>query len=239
MNNDLREGLRDGLPIGLGYFPVSFAFGILAVSGGLTWWQGTLLSLLNLTSAGQFAGLGIMTAGGGLMEMAVSQVVINLRYSLMSITLSQKADESIRGLRRFLFPYNVTDEIFGVSSARPSVSYRYWQGVRILPVVGWTLGTLFGALLGSVLPQNLLNAMGAMLYAMFIAIVVPVARKSRPVLLASLLAIALSCLGTFLPQAVPALAAFKLSSGMLVIVCAVISSLVMALLFPVKEETNE
>ena len=95
MNNDLREGLRDGLPIGLGYFPVSFAFGILAVSGGLTWWQGTLLSLLNLTSAGQFAGLGIMTAGGGLMEMAVSQVVINLRYSLMSITLSQKADESI------------------------------------------------------------------------------------------------------------------------------------------------
>ena len=233
MNNDLREGLRDGLPIGLGYFPVSFAFGILAVSGGLTWWQGTLLSLLNLTSAGQFAGLEIMLAGGSLMEMVISQVVINLRYSLMSITLSQKVDGSVKGVRRFIFPYNVTDEIFGVSSARASVSYRYWQGVRLLPVIGWTLGTMAGAMLGSVLPEDLLNAMGAMLYAMFIAIVVPVAKKSRPVLLAALFAIFLSCLGTYLPRFVPFLSGLKLSSGMLVIVCAVVASLAAAILFPV------
>ena len=149
---DFQDGCRDGLPIGLGYFPVSFAFGILAVSAGLTWWQGTLISLFNLTSAGQFAGLSIMAAGGTMLEIAISQVVINLRYSLMSITLSQKVDDSVRGIRRYIFPYNVTDEIFGVASAcagkGKSVSYSYWRGVRILPVIGWTLGTLTGALLG-------------------------------------------------------------------------------------------
>lgn len=236
MTEDFRGGLRDGLPIGLGYFPVSFAFGILAVSGGLSWWQGTLLSLLNLTSAGQFAGLELMLGGGTLWEMVISQVVINLRYSLMSITLSQKVDGSVRGLRRYLFPYNVTDEIFGVAAARNSVSYTYWRGVRILPILGWTLGTLCGALLGSVLPQPLLDAMGAMLYAMFIAIVVPVAKKNRPVLWAALIAILLSCLGTYLPQWIPALSEAQPSSGMRVILCAVIASALMALLKPVPSE---
>ena len=236
---DFQDGCRDGLPIGLGYFPVSFAFGILAVSAGLTWWQGTLISLFNLTSAGQFAGLSIMAAGGTMLEIAISQVVINLRYSLMSITLSQKVDDSVRGIRRYIFPYNVTDEIFGVASAcagkGKSVSYSYWRGVRILPVIGWTLGTLTGALLGSVLPQDLMNAMSSMLYAMFIAIIVPVARKKRAVLLAILIAVALSCLFTFLPNAVPALAKINLSSGMAVIICAVAASLLAAVLFPVEE----
>ena len=232
---DFKDGCRDGLPIGLGYFPVSFAFGILAVSAGLSWWQGTLISLFNLTSAGQFAGLSIMAAGGTMVEIAISQVVINLRYSLMSITLSQKVDDSVRGIRRYIFPYNVTDEIFGVASARAGegkpVTYSYWRGVRILPVIGWTLGTLTGALLGSVLPQGLMNAMSSMLYAMFIAIIVPVAKKKRPVLLAILIAVALSCLFTFLP----ALSKLSISSGMAVIICAIIASLIAAVLFPVEE----
>ena len=190
---DFSDGCQDGLPIGLGYFPVSFAFGILAAEAGLSWWQGTMISLFNLTSAGQFAGLTIMAAGGTLLEMAISQFVINLRYSLMSITLSQKVDSSVHGIFRYLFPYSVTDEIFGVSSARASkgkpVSYHYWRGLRVLPVVGWTLGTLTGALLGSVLPQDLMNAMSSMLYAMFIAIIIPVAKKDRPVLIAIILAV--------------------------------------------------
>ena len=198
---DFQDGCRDGLPIGLGYFPVSFAFGILAVSAGLTWWQGTLISLFNLTSAGQFAGLSIMAAGGTMLEIAISQVVINLRYSLMSITLSQKVDDSVRGIRRYIFPYNVTDEIFGVASARAgkgkSVSYSYWRGVRILPVIGWTLGTLTGALLGSVLPQDLMNAMSSMLYAMFIALLLPHVRgNARLGLLVLLTALINWALGT-------------------------------------------
>ncbi|MBO4886758.1 MAG: AzlC family ABC transporter permease [Firmicutes bacterium] len=250
---EFSDGCRDGLPIGLGYFPVSFAFGILAAEAGLSWWQGTIISLFNLTSAGQFAGLTIMAAGGTLLEMAISQFVINLRYSLMSITLSQKVDDSVRGIKRYLFPYSVTDEIFGVASARrrsfagnPSasvsstgdVSYSYWRGLRILPVAGWTLGTLTGALLGSILPQDLMNAMSSMLYAMFIAIIIPVAKKNRPVLIAIILAVILSCGFTFLPRAVPALAKLSISSGMAVIICAVVASLVAAALFPIREEAD-
>ena len=239
---DFSEGCRDGLPIGLGYFPVSFAFGILAADVGLTWWQGTIISLFNLTSAGQFAGLTIMAAGGTLLEMAISQFVINLRYSLMSITLSQKVDGSVKGIFRYLFPYSVTDEIFGVSSGRASagkpVSYSYWRGLRILPIIGWTLGTLTGALLGSVLPQDLMNAMSSMLYAMFIAIIIPVAKKNRPVLIAIILAVILSCGFTFLPSAIPALSKLSISSGMAVIICAVVASLIAAALFPVREEES-
>ena len=233
--DDFLRGLRAGLPIGLGYFPVSFAFGILAAAGGLYWWQGTIISLMCVTSAGQFAGLETMLAAGSLLEMAASQLVINLRYSLMSITLSQKVDESVRGIRRFIFPYSVTDEIFGVASTRKSVSYSYWHGLRVLPVLGWTLGTLSGALLGSVLPENLLNAMGAMLYAMFIAIIVPVAKRRRPVLCACLIAIGLNCLLSLFARWFPR---FPLSSGMRVIISAVAASLLMALISP-QGDTKE
>ncbi|MBO6159690.1 MAG: AzlC family ABC transporter permease [Firmicutes bacterium] len=222
------QGLRDGLPIGLGYFPVSFAFGILASSGGLSWWQASLISLLNLTSAGQFAGLDILLSSGTLMEMAISQVVINIRYSLMSITLSQKVDASVGGYFRYVFPFNVTDEIFGIAATRPSISRSYWRGIRVLPIVGWTLGTLMGALLGSVLPEALMNAMSVMLYAMFIAIIIPICKKEMPVLIACLIAVCLNTLLTY----VPFLKNLGLSSAMGVIVCAVLSSLICAVLFP-------
>ncbi len=231
MHQDLRRGLRDGLPIALGYFPVSFTFGILAVSGGLSFWQATLISLMNLTSAGQFAGLSVMTAGGPLVEMALSQLIINLRYSLMSISLSQKVDGSVRGLARWSFPFSVTDEIFAVSAARPEpVTQRYWAALRILPIAGWTLGTLCGALLGAVLPQRLLEALGIALYAMFIAIIVPAARRDVHVCLACVLAVAFSCVFFF----TPALSA--VGSGFSVIICAVAASSAAAVLFPVGEE---
>ena len=231
MHQDLRRGLRDGLPIALGYFPVSFTFGILAVSGGLSFWQATLISLMNLTSAGQFAGLSVMTAGGPLVEMALSQLIINLRYSLMSISLSQKVDGSVRGLARWSFPFSVTDEIFAVSAARPEpVTQRYWAALRIMPIAGWTLGTLCGALLGAVLPQRLLEALGIALYAMFIAIIVPAARRDVHVCLACVLAVAFSCVFFF----TPALSA--VGSGFSVIICAVAASSAAAVLFPVGEE---
>ena len=142
------EGLRDGLAIGLGYLSVSFSFGILAVASGLSWWQAGLVSLTNITSAGQVAGVGIMASSGGLIEMMISQIVINLRYSLMAISLSQKTDKSMTSLKRALLAYGLTDEIFGVAASKEhEVGSKYFFGLTVLPVIGWVLGTLLGAVL--------------------------------------------------------------------------------------------
>ena len=147
-----RKGLIDGIPIALGYFPVAFTLGIMSISLGLNWWEATLISLLNLTSAGQFAGLSIMAAGGTMIEMALSQVVINLRYSLMSITLSQRVDDSVSGIWRYIVPFSNTDEIFALSvSGEGPVNRWYWLSLSLLPILGWSSGTLVGALLGAVL----------------------------------------------------------------------------------------
>ena len=157
---DFRKGLSDGLAIGLGYLSVSFSFGIMAVTSGLSWWQAVLVSLTNLTSAGQVAGVGIMAAGGSLIEMAVATFIINLRYSLMGIALSQKTDESMNTPARLFTGFFITDEIFGVASGTDHpVSRAYMTGIGILPVAGWTLGTLLGAVLGNVLPAIVTNAL--------------------------------------------------------------------------------
>lgn len=230
---DYLQGLKDGLPIGLGYFPVAFTLGIMAISEGLNWWEATMISLFNLTSAGQFAGLTIIAAGGSLIEMAVNQFVINLRYALMSITLSQKVDDSVRGGWRFLAAYTNTDEIFALGTSRKGpVTRWYWEGLSTLPVVGWTAGTLFGAILGSVLPQRLLDALGIAIYAMFIAIVVPQARKSKAILFAVIVAAALSCGFFYIPmlKVIPV--------GFSVIICAVVAAVITAILFPVREEAD-
>ena len=225
------KGCRDGVPIMLGYLAVSFSFGIKALLEHLTVGQAVLMSGLNLTSAGQFASLSVIAAAGSSLELALSQLIINLRYSLMSISLSQKVDGSVRGLARWSFPFSVTDEIFAVSAARPEpVTQRYWAALRILPIAGWTLGTLCGALLGAVLPQRLLEALGIALYAMFIAIIVPAARRDVHVCLACVLAVAFSCVFFF----TPALSA--VGSGFSVIICAVAASSAAAVLFPVGEE---
>lgn len=227
----LKEGLKDGLAIGLGYFPVSFTFGILAVGQGLSWWQATFLSLLNLTSAGQFAGLDIMAQGGSLIEMALTQLVVNIRYSLMSIVIGQKADDTTDGWHRFLIPYTMTDEIFGVAAGKGQpVGFPYWVGLSTLPVIGWTAGTLAGSLLGQVLPQRLSDALGIALYAMFIAIIIPAAKKYRPVWFCIVVAAALACLFHFIPFL------SSVSSGFTVIICGVSSAALCAWLFPVKEE---
>ena len=127
---DFKNGLKNGIPIALGYLSVSFTFGLQAVNGGMNWWQAVLISLTNVTSAGQFAGLDIMTAGAGLwFEMACTQFIINIRYSLMSLSLSQKTDPSIRGIHRFLIAFGITDEIFAVAMGSPNdVSNKYKIG---------------------------------------------------------------------------------------------------------------
>lgn len=143
-------GVNQGLPIGLGYLSVSFTFGIMAVSMGLPWWAALLISMTNLTSAGQVAGIVIIVAGGGYVELALSQLVINLRYALMSLTLSQKLDASVTRGQRFLMAFGITDEIFALAASRDGrFGFGYFLGLLVLPYLGWASGTLLGASAGS------------------------------------------------------------------------------------------
>jgi 4-azaleucine resistance transporter AzlC len=221
------KGFRDGIPIALGYLSVSFAFGIQATALGLTPLQAVLISLLNVTSAGQLAGLQLMTAGAGLAEMALTQLTINLRYALMSISLSQKLDETMTTPHRLLVSFANTDEVFAVaSSQKGKVGRAYLYGLTNGPVAGWVLGTALGALAGGLLPDSVTNALGIAIYGMFIAIVLPPARAMREVRIVVLLAVAMSCLITFLP------ALRFISDGFRIIICAVAASALGAWLLP-------
>ena len=227
---ELTRGIRAGLPIGLGYFSVSLSFGILAVSYGFTWWQAVLISMLTVTSAGQFAGIQAMLTPGQYFPLLLSQVTINIRYSMMSVSLSQKADAAFGRLSRWLLGFFMTDEIFAVAANEPVVTPRFFAGLTVLPWIGWVLGTLAGGLLGSILPQALMNALSVALYGMFIAIVVPVAKREKPVLLVVGIAAVCSCLFTWLPGLK------ELPAGISVSLCAILAAAAVAARFPVKEE---
>lgn len=230
MKKDFIQGLRDGTPIMAGYFAVSFSFGILAMQGGLSVIQAALTSLTNMTSSGQFAGLQIITAGGTLIELILTQVIINMRYSLMSLALSPKLDKKIKLWQRLLIAFANTDEIFAVAMSRErSLTFPYMAGLQILPIFGWTAGTAIGAIAGNLLPAALTAALGIALYGMFIAVVVPVARRSRPVLLSALIAIAISCV----------LYVLKVSAGISIIVSTVAASALMAFLRPIEGGVEE
>lgn len=213
-----------------GYFAVSFSFGILAMQGGLSVIQAALTSLTNMTSSGQFAGLQIIVAGGTLIELILTQVIINMRYSLMSLALSPKLDEKIRLWQRLLIAFANTDEIFAVAMSREqSLSFPYMVGLQLLPIFGWTAGTATGAIAGNLLPAALTAALGIALYGMFIAVVVPLARRSRPVLISALIAITISCV----------LYALKVSAGISIIVSTVVASALMAFLHPIEGGVEE
>ena len=217
----LGEGVRDGLPIGLGYLSVSFTFGILAVSKGLSWIQAGLISLFNVTSAGQVAGLGIMTTAGGILAMIISQIVINLRYSLMGIALSQKADKSMTPLLRAILAFAITDEIFGVAvSKKNEFGARYFFGLTLLPVAGWVAGTVIGAILGQVSPPFLTNALAIGIYGMFVSIVMPKAKHDKVILASSVLACIVSCIFFYVP-----VLSKNVSQGFAIIIAAVVSAL--------------
>ena len=191
MQDGFKRGLKSGLPIGIGYFPVSFTFGFLAVSSGLPIWAGFMISLTNLTSAGQFAGMNLMLAGAGYGELGLTTFVINLRYMLMSLALSQKIDGKIPIWKRLIFAFGITDETFVVASMeKPPIKAGYMFGLILLPIAGWNAGTLCGCCISGLLPQALQNAMGIALYAMFIAIIIPAARESAKVLLIIIIAVA-------------------------------------------------
>lgn len=229
MNKPFFRGLRDGIPIALGYFSVSFGFGILCINLGLSILAAAGISLTNLTSAGQVAGVGIIAAGGTLIEMALTQLVINLRYSLFAISLSQKLDSSFTTPHRIAASFGITDEIFAVTYAQEGkVKPAYMYGVILISALGWVGGTALGAAMGQILPEMVSSAMGIMLYCMFLAIFVPPARKDRGVLMAVIVAALCSILFNTVLTFV--------SGGFAVIISALVSAALCALLFPVAEK---
>ena len=229
--NEYKKGVHTGLPVGLGYFSVSFGFGAMAIAQGLTAQDATLISATNLTSAGQFAGLTLIVALGTLWEMVMTQIVINSRYSLMSLALSQRMGERIGFFPRLFIAFFNTDEIFALAMARPDpLTVPFMLGLGTLPFFGWTGGTLMGALAGSVLPSDIRAALGVMLYGMFIAIVVPPAKEEKSVLVTVILALILSCLFTWVPGLK------NVSAGISIVICTVAAAATCAALFPVKEE---
>lgn len=225
------EGVKDGIPIGLGYLSVSFGFGIMSVQKGLSVLASVLISATNLTSAGQVAGIGIIAAGGTLIEMILAQLIINMRYALMSISLSQKLDGSFSTLHRFLTSFGMTDEIFAVASGKHrDISTRYMYGLILMPFICWTMGTFLGAAAGEILPERLKAALGIAIYGMFIAIFIPPAKKSAGVLCAVAIAAGLSCCFNYIPVF------SSISGGFVIIICALVAASAGAFFFPVKEE---
>ena len=237
MNKPLfMRGLKAGIPIALGYFSVSIAFGLQAVAPdcGLHPLQALLISLTNLTSAGQLAGIQVIAASGTLFEMGLTQLTINLRYALMSLILTQKLDGSMGTLQRLIFSFGNTDEIFAVAASEPgTLNKHYLYGLMTLPYLGWGLGTLVGAVAGMLLPAFVQTALGIALYGMFLAVVLPASRKERPVCVVAIIAALLSIAFRYIPflRDVP--------GGYVIIICAVAASCAGAALFPVKDEDGK
>ena len=231
---EFMQGIKDGIPICLGYFSVSMAFGLSVVSNGMPVWSAVLTSLTNVTSAGQFAGTNLMLAGAPFIEIIMTTIIINMRYFLMSLSVSQKVDAKMTLKQRLMVSFGITDEIFAVSMQRKgALTAIYMAGLILTPVFGWTMGTLTGAVASSIMPAKLSAAMGIALYGMFIAIIMPDARKEKSVLITIILAILFSLAFTYLPLLK------QLSSGWVIIIITIIVSAIAATLFPIKIEEEE
>ena len=226
--SDYKKGFITGIPIGLGYFPVSFTFGLMAVQGGIPVWLAVFISLSNLTSAGQFAGTTLILADAGYLEIVLTTFVINLRYMLMSLSLSQKLDSAVSTGKRLLVGFGITDEIFAIASLRQGkISAAYMYGLMTTPIFGWTLGTFLGACTSAILPHALQNAMGIALYTMFIAIIIPPAKKSKAVQAVIALSIIITCVLKYTITVI--------SPGFQVIIATLVSAAVMAVFVPVSD----
>lgn len=227
------RGLRLGVPVGLGYLSVSFTFGIMAISLGFSWWQAVLISMVTLTSAGQLAGIQVMVNPYQYVTMLVSQLTINMRYSFMSISLSQRVSPSFKGIKRWLLGFFITDEIFAIASQEENVDPKLFLGIATTPWIGWTLGTLLGSLIGNVLPQVVMCALCLAIYGMFLAIVIPPTKKSKPIMIVVIISAILSCIFYYVPlfSGIP--------SGISISICAILSSLIGAFLFPIESEVSK
>lgn len=224
-------GLRDGVPICLGYIAVSFTFGIMAKNANMSTWEAVMISATNLTSAGQFAGLSLITSSASYIEMAITQFIINLRYCLMSCALSQKLDTHFPFFHRFFIAYGITDEIFGVSVCREGkLSPFYSYGVIALAAPGWTLGTFLGIVSGNILPARVISALSVALYGMFIAVIIPPSRGNKILTGVVLISMMMSLIFTKAPVLC------RISSGFRIIILTLLIAGVAAYLFPIREE---
>lgn len=231
---EFTAGMRAGMPVCIGYFSVSFGFGAMAVAQGLSVWHAILISATNLTSAGQFAGLTVIAAGAAIIEMILTQLVINSRYALMSLALGQKFGPEVGTGKRLAAAFFNTDEVFALGMAwEGKLTASYFIGAGTVAAIGWTAGTAMGAFAGSLLPPMIRAALGVMLYGMFIAIVVPQAREEKPMLLSLVLALVFSCLFTWVPGL------NRVSAGLAIVICTVAAAAICALVFPVDEEAAE
>ena len=229
-NHTYAEGLKGGIPIGLGYLSVAFTFGMMAVSMGLPVWAAVLISMTNLTSAGQFAGLPLIVTGASYYEIALTQLIINLRYALMSFSLSQKLSPSLNRGQRSLIAFGNTDEIFAVASGQNGpVGLGYMLGLLTVPYIGWAGGTFLGAAASGILPAAIRSALGIAIYGMFLAIIIPPAKHSPAVRTIISLSVGISCLFHFSPML------GAISSGFAIIICTLSASLLGAKFFPLKE----
>jgi predicted branched-subunit amino acid permease len=228
---DLLCGFKKGIPIALGYIPVSFTFGLMAVGGGLSPWMAVFISLSNVTSAGQFAGTNLIIAGSGYIEIALTTFIINIRYMLMSLSLSQKVDAKMTLIQRLIIGFGITDETFSVASTETEkLSYSYMAGLIAGPILGWTLGTALGAFISSALPESISNAMGIALYSMFIAIIVPPSKKSKSVFMIVIISVGINLMLKYINF-------FNfISNGFRVIIATVLGAGIGAALWPIEEK---
>ena len=228
-----RLGIIDGIPIALGYIAVSFSLGIQAKSANISAFYATIMSLLNSTSAGEFLAITIIAANGPFSELAISQLIINLRYMLMSCSLSQKIDPNAPFFHRFIMAGGITDEIFGISSGvSGKLNPFYTYGAMSVAIPSWALGTCLGVVFGNILPQIIVNALSVALYGMFIAIFIPPAKKEKPVAFA----VIISMIASYVFSIIPVLA--DISNGTKIIILTIVISLIFAILFPVDISEN-
>ena len=225
------SGMKSGMPVCVGYFSVSFGFGAMAIAQGLTIWQAVFISASNLTSAGQFAGLTVIAAGATIIEMILTQIVINSRYALMSLALGQRLGPNVGIGERLSAAFFNTDEVFALGMSKgKQLTAGFFVGAGVVAALGWICGTAMGAIAGSLLPESVRMALGVMLYGMFIAIVVPQAKEKKPISITVILALIFSCLFAWMPRL------NQISSGLAIVLCTVLAASICALLFPVKDE---
>ena len=233
-NKVFLEGLRDGLPIGLGYFAVAFSLGIVARNAGLNASQGFIASFLNVASAGEYALFTSIQAKATYLEIAIITLIVNARYMLMSCALAQKFESKTPMIHRFLVGFGITDEIFGITIARPDyINPWYNYGAILISVPLWSIGTSLGVIAGNFLPARVVSALSVALYGMFLAIIVPPAKKNLTIMIAVIVSFAASYLCTILPYVK------ELSGGNRTIILTVIISTVVALVKPIKDDAAD
>ncbi|SMB81256.1 4-azaleucine resistance probable transporter AzlC [Desulfonispora thiosulfatigenes DSM 11270] len=231
--NDFKSGAKKGIPIALGYLPIGFTFGLIATSSGIADFLVILISLTNFSATGQFASVNLLSMGASVYEIAMTTFIINSRYALMSLSLAQRIHPSVSRKIRSLLAIGITDEVFTVAAVQKekTLNTSFLFGLELVSLSGWVLGTTMGVFLSGYFPLDLRNAMGIALYAMFIAILVPATKSSRPVLIICAISIAITSIITWIP-----IFSF-ISAGFKIIIATIIAATIGAIYFP--KEVNE